>query len=180
MRRISTIVVAVVVLCAAALSAQAQMQMPKPAPELSKAEYFVGTWNSEGEMKPGPMGPGGKMTMTERNKWMDGGFFLTMHSEFKSATMGSGSGMAYMGYDADKKVYTYDEFNSMGEAEHSTGTVDGDTWTWTSDEHMGGNTMKGRFTIKTLSPTSYTFKFEMSPDGNSWSTMMDGKATKEK
>ena len=108
---------------------------------------------------------------------MDGGFFLTMHSEFKG-TMGSGSGMAYMGYDPDKKVYTYDEFNSMGEAEHSTGTVDGDTWTWNSEEHMGGNMVKARFIMKTLSPTSYTFKFEMSPNGSNWSTVMDGKATK--
>jgi hypothetical protein len=155
------------------------MQMPKPAPELKKVEYFAGTWKSEGDMKPGPMGPGGKITMTEHNQWMDGGFFLTMHSEFKTAAMGSGSGMAYMGYDAGKKVYTYDEFNSMGEFQHSTGTVDSDTWTWIGEQHLGGSTRKTRFIIKTLSPTSYTFKFQISPDGNHWSTMMDGKATKE-
>ena len=69
MRQISTLIVAVV-LCAAPLSSPAQMEMPKPAPELSKVAYFAGNWNSEGEMKPGPMGPGGKMTMTEQNKWM--------------------------------------------------------------------------------------------------------------
>lgn len=155
------------------------MQMPKRAPELKKVEYFAGTWISEGNMKPGPMGPGGKMTMTERNKWMDGGFFLTMHSEFTTAAMGSGSGMAYMGYETGKKVYTYDEFNSMGESQHSTGTVNGDTWTWIGEQHMGGNTRRTRFIIKTLSPTSYTFRFEMSPDGNNWSTTMEGKATKE-
>ncbi len=154
--------------------------MRKPAPELKKVEYFAGTWTSEGDMTPSPKGPGGKMTMTEHNQWMDGGFFLMMHSEFTIADLGSGSGVGFMGYDTDKKVYTYDEFNSMGEAEHSTGTVEGDTWTWTRDEHMGGNTRKGRFTIKIVSPTSYTFKFEMSPDGNNWSTVMEGRATKEK
>jgi hypothetical protein len=68
------------------------MQMPKPAPELKKVDYSAGTWIWEGDMRPGPMGPGGKMTMTEHNEWMDGGFFLTMDSEFKSAAMGSGSG----------------------------------------------------------------------------------------
>lgn len=155
------------------------MQMPKPASELKKVDYFAGKWTSEGDMKPGPMGPGGKMTMTEHNQWMDGGFILTMHSEFKIEAMGSGSGVAYMGYDPDKKVYTYDEFNSMGEAVHSTGTVDGNTWQWNGERHVGGSTMKTRFVIKTLSPTSYTFKFEMSPDGNNWSTVMDGKATKD-
>jgi len=67
----------------------------------------------------------------------------------------------------------------MGEPQHSIGTVDGDTWTWIGEQHMDGNTRKTRFIIKTLSPTSYAFKFEMSPDGNNWSTMMDGKAAKE-
>jgi hypothetical protein len=156
------------------------VQGPNPAPELKQVEYFVGTWFSEGDRKPGPMGPGGKMTMTEHNQWMEGGFFLTMRSEFNIAGLGGGSGMAYMGFDIDEKVYTYDEFNSMGEAEHSTGSVDGDTWTWTREQHLGGNTMKSRVIMKTLSPTSYTFKLETSPDGNKWSTVMDGKATKEK
>ena len=68
----------------------------------------------------------------------------------------------------------------MGASQRSTGTVDGGTWTWIGEEHMGGKTRKTRFIINTLSPRSYTFKFEMSPDGNNWSTVMDGKATKEK
>ena len=40
--------------------------------------------------------------------------------------------------------------------------------------------MKGRFTMKIASPTSYTFMSEMSEDGTKWSTVMDGKATKGK
>ena len=98
--------------------------------------------------------------MIERNHWMDGGFFLTLHSEFQIAAMGNGSGTAYMGYDTHKKAYTYDEFNGMGEAQHSTGTVDGDTRTWNGERHLRGNTTKTRFVIKTLSAPSYTFKFE--------------------
>jgi hypothetical protein len=153
--------------------------MSEPGPELKKLEYFVGAWIWEGDIKPTPMSPGGKLTMIERNQWMDGGFFLIMHSEFKSP-MGSGSGTAYMGYDTGREVYTYDEFNSTGEAQHSTGTVDGDTWTWNGEQHLGGKTTKTRFTMKILLPKSYAFKFEMSPDGRNWSTVMDGKATKAK
>jgi hypothetical protein len=153
--------------------------MPKPAPELTKLDYFVGNWTSEGDIKPGPMGPGGKMTMIEHNRWMDGGFFLTLRSEFTSADLGSGSGMAFMGYDTGKNAYTYDEFNSVGTCQRSIGALDGNTWTWIGEERTGGNAMKTRFTMKTLSPTSYTFKFEMSPDGDSWSTVADGRATKE-
>jgi len=40
-------------------------------------------------------------------------------------------------------------------------------------------TMKGRFTMKVLSPTSYTMKFELSQDGTNWMTGMEGKATKK-
>lgn len=45
---------------------------------------------------------------------------------------------------------------------------------------MGPQTMKGRYSMKILSPTSYTYKFEMSPDGTKWDTVMEGKATKTK
>jgi uncharacterized protein DUF1579 len=152
--------------------------MPTPAPELKKANYFAGNWTSDGDIKPGPTGPGGKMIMTERNRWMEGGFFLIMQSEFKVADMGSGTGVAYMGYDADRKVYTYDEFNSMGEAQHSTGTVESDTWTWNGEKQLGGSTTKTRFIMKVLSPRSYAFRLETLLDGNNWSTVMEGKATR--
>ena len=166
------------VLVGFAASAQTPMEMPKPAPELKKVDYFTGNWKVEGEAKPGPMGPGGKFTGTDAWGWMQGGFFLVNHSKFAGGGMGTGSSTAFMGYDTDKKVYTYDEFNSMGETVHSTGTVEGDTWTWQNEAKMGTQMMKGRFTTKILSPTSYSFKFEMSKDGANWDTVMEGKATK--
>jgi hypothetical protein len=67
----------------------------------------------------------------------------------------------------------------MGQANHSEGTINGDTWTWNSDENMGGQTFKGRFTMKVQTPTSYAYKFEMSQDGTNWMTAMEGKATKK-
>jgi Protein of unknown function (DUF1579) len=155
-----------------------QGQAPKPGPELKKLEYFVGTWSSEGEMKPGPLGPGGKFTGTDRIEWMDGGFFLVGHGEGDSS-MGHEKGMAFWGYDTENKVYTYHAFNSMGEAISATGTPEGDSWTWTNEEKMGGKLMKGRYSIKELSPTSYTFKLEMQPEGGAWGTVMEGKATKK-
>src|ERR1700741_2966968 len=115
-----------------ATAAVAQMEMPKPAPELKKLDFLVGKWASDADMKPGPMGPGGKMSTEEHNEWMDGGYFLVLHSNFKGAAF-TGSSIAFMGYDRDEKAYTYDEFNSNGETNHSKGNVNGDTWTWLSD-----------------------------------------------
>lgn len=161
-----------------AISAKAQMEMPKPAPELKKLDYFVGSWTLEGDMKPGPMGPGGKFTGSETDEWMEGGFFVKAHEEFK-IPMGNGAAEAFMGYDTNDKTYTYHSFSTSGEAEAATGKFEGNTWTWNSEEHMGAQTMKGRYTATVLSPTSYAFKFEVSPDGSSWATVMDGTATKK-
>jgi len=161
-----------------AWTAFAQMEAPKPGPEHKKLDVLAGSWTLTGDMKPGPMGPGGKMTEDEKCDWMQGGFFLVCHTDFKSS-MGDGTGVSVLGYSADDKAYTYREFNSWGEFDDSRGSLDGDTWTWTSDEKMGGMTMKGRFTMKILSPASYNFTFEMSQDGTKWTTVMDGKATKK-
>ena len=176
MKTIGMILAAWLVLLAAAL---AQTEMPKPGPEHKKLDMFAGAWTLEGDMKPGAMGPGGKVTENEKCEWMEGGFFLVCHAEFKSA-MGNGSGISLMGYSGDDKAYTYREFNSFGEFMDSKGSFEGDTWTWTGEEKMGGMVMKGRFTMKISSPTSYTFTSEMSEDGTKWSTVMDGKATKGK
>jgi hypothetical protein len=175
MKRLGMILTSAFVLTAAAM---AQMEAPKPAPEVKKLDMFVGSWTLDGNMKPGAMGPGGSMTENEKCEWMEGGFYLVCHSDYKSS-MGNGVGLSVMGYSADGKAYTYREFNSFGEFEDSKGALAGDTWTWTSDEKMGGMTMKGRFTMKITSATSYNFTFEMSQDGTKWSDVMDGKASKK-
>src|SRR5713101_8849984 len=179
MRRVSVALCSGLFALVAAMSAHAQMGPPTPAPELKKLDFMAGSWTAEGTMNPGPGMPGGKFSETSHAEWMDGNYFLVEHSDMDLGPMGKGKELAVLGYDPDRKVYTYHAFNSMGEAEDSTGTVDGDTWTWTSDEHMGGQTMKGRFTMKVLSPTSYTMKFELSQDGTNWMTGMEGKATKK-
>jgi hypothetical protein len=178
MRRINISLACLFVILFLAASAVAQMPMPKPAPELSKLDYLAGDWNTEADLKPSPMGPGGKMTATDQFHWMEGKFFLVLDSKFKGS-IGDGMSLAVMSYDPDKKVYTYNEYDSMGQANHSEGTIAGDTWTWTSDQNMGGQMFKGRYTMKVVSPTAYTFKYEMSQDGTNWTNVMDGKSTKK-
>ena len=38
--------------------------------------------------------------------------------------------------------------------------------------------MRGRYTVTVVSPTAYTFKFEMAPEGGDYATVMEGKASK--
>ena len=157
--------------------AVAQAGPPTPAPELKRLGYFAGTWRLEADMKASPFGPAGKMTETEHNEWMPGGFFVVIHTDIRSS-MGDGTGIAIMGYNTEEKVYTFDAFNSWGEADHSKGTLAGDTWTFASETKAGGTVVKGRFVIKEGSATSYTFKFEMAGADGAYASIMEGKATK--
>jgi hypothetical protein len=175
MKRAGMILAAGLILATAAM---AQMEAPKPAPELKKLDVFVGTWTLDGNMKASAMGPAGTMNESEKCEWMQGGFYLVCHSDYKSS-MGNGVGLSVMGYSTEDKAYTYREFSSAGEFVDSRGTVDGDTWTWINDEKMSGVSMKGRFTIHMTSAASYSFAFDMSQDGTKWSTVMDGKAGKK-
>jgi|SRR3954463_15191365 hypothetical protein len=175
LKTIAMISAAVLLLAAAGF---AQMEVPKPGPEHKKLAVFTGSWTLDGDMKASPMGPAGKVLETEKCEWMEGNFYVVCHVQFTSKVMGNGAGISVMGYSNDDKAYTYREFNSWGEFTDAKGTLEGDKWAWTNDQKMGGMTSKGRFTMKMTSPTSYDFSYEISQDGTQWTTIMDGKATK--
>jgi Protein of unknown function (DUF1579) len=166
------------VLFASVVSAQGP-PMPKPQPEHQKLHYLVGEWKSQGDMMASPFGPAGKFTSTDHNQML-GDFFLIMHSE-GSGPMGPIKEVAVMGYDSKAKKYTYEGYSSMGEHDTSTGSIAGNTWTWLSPEQdMGGKKVKGRFIMKEVSSTSYTYTLDSSTDGGAWTKIMEGKATKVK
>lgn len=156
-----------------------QAQAPKPGPEHKRLAYFVGTWKGEGEMKPGPMGPGGKMTSTDTCEWFEGNYTVICRYEGTGPT-GPSKGIGILGYNPEEKVYTYYgvDNTSMNMASVPKGTVKGDTWTYTDEGTMGGQKYKSRVVIKELSPTSQSFRMEMQgPDGK-WAPVMESKSTK--
>jgi hypothetical protein len=155
-----------------------KMEMPKPGPEVKKLAYFVGSWTSTGDMKENSMGmPAGKFTGTSKCEWFTGGYQVVCHETGKGP-MGSMHGMGIMSYDPNEKTYTYYGFDSMGMAEAAKGKMDGSNWVYTNDGKMGDKTYHGRYSMDTSSSDSYTFKYETSADGQTWATMMEGKATK--
>jgi hypothetical protein len=169
-KRVTVLLAFCAMFLAISIQAQAPQGPPKPGPEVKKLAYNIGTWNLEGVAKPfGPM-PGGKITGTEKCEWLSGGFFVTCHSQ-GTGPMGPGKSVSFLGYDPNEKVYTYHAFSSMGDAIDSKGTVNGDTWNWTSDSKMGDTKMSVRVTIKEVSPTEYTFKLEMSQNGGEFAVV---------
>ncbi len=176
MKRTIGLVAICVLLLGVSIQAQAPQGPPKPGPEVKRLAYFVGNWKEEG--KSTAHGAEGPVSSTQKWEWTSGGFFLVGHSANKSP-MGEFTIMSVLGYDPASKMYTYNVFDSWGEAFMAKGTVSGDTWTWTTETMMGGKSMMSRVTEKEVSKTQYIYKYESSMDGGkTWSSDEESTFTK--
>ena len=151
-------------------------QPPSATPEHKKLHYFIGKWTSSGEMKASPMGPAGKATSTDTCEAL-GEFYVVCRSEMKGP-QGEMKSIGILGYDASGKSYVYSGYDSMGSHDTGKGTLQNGNWAWEGESKVGGATMKTRYSMTEVSASSYTFKWEISPDGKSWTTVMEGKTTK--
>ena len=154
---------------------------PKPGPEHQRLDYFVGTWTGAGEMKPSPMGPGGKMTGKSTCEWFDGRFAVICHGSGQGP-MGTSKEVAILSYSPEEKVYTYYGVDSSGMTMTSVprGTVQGNTWTFTDESLMGGQKVKSRVTLKEISPTEYSFSMEIQGADGKWLPLVETTSTKSK
>lgn len=167
-----------VALLTSVAAAQQPSEAPKPGPEQKRIGYFAGDWNFQGEAKPSPLGPAGKITTTESCTWSAGGFHLVCRTK-GTGPMGASTAQSTMSYDAGRKTYTYHSVNSMGSVIFVRGQVDGKVWTWTDEVAMDGKTIKIRAIVTEESPTAYSFKLEAG-DGGTMAVVEEGRATKAK
>jgi hypothetical protein len=176
--RCGVVLVGSVVLLAGSTLVRAQ-GAPKPGPEHKKLAYYTGKWTSESEVKANPFMPPGKYTSKDDCDWFQGGFAVMCRSE-GGGPMGAMKSLGILGYSSEDKVYTYYGIDNSGMVPTTVakGSVEGDTWTYVDEAKMGGKLVKSRYTMKQLSPTSYSFKWEMQGEGGAWSTLMEGKSTK--
>ena len=163
--------------CTAVATAALAQEMPKPGPEHEKLGYFAGKWEFEGESKEGPMGPGGAIAFTETCELFEGDFALVCESKGTSP-MGPTKTFSIMTYDTEKEAYLYHAVQNDMPAFSAMGKREDTTWHWKTESKMGSETMYTRVTITETSPTSYTFKVEMSTDKNNWMTGVEGTSTK--
>jgi hypothetical protein len=152
---------------------------PQPTAEHKELAMWIGSWSGSGEMKPGPFGPGGPMEWNETCSWFSQpGFHVLCTSKGEGPT-GPMKGLGIIGYDPAKQVYTHYGVDNGGWSNFAEGIHSGNTWTFESEETVEGNTFHSRFTMTMESPTKMTFAWEVSQDGKSWTTMMDGTSTKQ-
>ena len=96
--KLKAILALVAVSSAAASAAAAQAAPPqKPGPEHQRLGYFVGRWKAEGQVKPSPMGPGGKVTATDDCEWFEGQFTVICRSEGQGPS-GPSKSIGILGY----------------------------------------------------------------------------------
>ena len=126
------------------------------------------------------MGPGGKITGSDRIQWIASNFALERRFDGKGP-MGPISGLEVMSYDSAKKVYTANIVDSAGGIGAATGTNNGSVWTFSGTTSMAGQTMQDRCTL-TFGANNATLKIacESSADGKSWAPMIEGTATRVK
>ena len=177
MKRLLIVTISVALCTAVMTLAQAP---PKPGPEHQRLAAFIGNWTFAGEMKPGPMGPGGKMSGTDRVSWLPGGFFVERRFAYKSP-VGEMGGMEILGYDGAKKTYTYNFFDNMGTMGAGTMTLAGSTFTATGTASSSGMVMHERCAL-TFGAGNATLnvKCETSMDGKTFAPFIEGTSTKTK
>ena len=152
MRRLA-VVIATLSMQAGAVLAQ-KPEVPQPGPEHQRLGAFVGNWTFEN-------------------------FFVQRLYQGK-APMGEVQGLEILGYDAVKKVYTSNSFDSIGMRGSGTMTVNGNTWSLSGTETIGTIVVHDRCTLDFgAGNTTLTVKCEGSVDGKSWVPTFEGKATKK-
>jgi hypothetical protein len=164
----------VLVLACAAVAVADEPLAPQPTPEHKALGSWVGSWSGQGEMKPGPFGSGGSMQWTEECSWFEGGEFHVVCRSDGTSFMGPTRGLGIIGYNPGKGVYTRYGAGNNGWSGYSEGTRTGDTWTFRSEETMGGKTYHTRFTMTLVNPKRMDFAWEMSEGGSNGVVLMDG------
>ena len=178
MRRIGLLLFLSVVCFVTAM--QAQAPVPKPDPALKKLQVLVGRWTYEGEYKPGPLGPGGKITGVNDVHMILGGFFVQSQETEKGAT-GETRFLEIDGYDPVNKNLAFTGYVSDGSTYSGTLTVSGNTITWAGKFVVSGKQYQFKEPFVCAADfMSATAKGEISADGKTWTPWFEGKFAKAK
>jgi hypothetical protein len=148
------------------------MEMPRPGAAHLRLHELVGTWIGEETMHPSPWSPAGSKARGRVVAEMQlGGFFLVSRYEQYVGDQRSFEGHGVYGWDPQRKLYTMHWFDTMGNdpGGPARGTWNGALLAFENETPMG----RGRYAYEILGPGRYRFQMAMSPDGQSWTPIMD-------
>lgn len=156
------------------------MTQPRP-PGMQKLAGSVGRWLGRGRVVATPSRPAYEFTYTEDIELLPGGSFLLMQWVYREP-QGEGRGITVMGYDREARSYFSHTFDEAGKVNRFKGRLAGRRLVLdrVNTYERDGKVMLSRYIRETVSPTRRLFRTEISSDGRSWSTIVEGVATKER
>ncbi len=173
MQRISILLCFLVVCFATAMQAQAPAPMPNP--EVKKLHVYVGHWTVEGELKPGPWGPGVKISQTYDGQMAIGGFYF--RGQWGKGVMAS---VDYFGYDPVTKNLVGDSYGLDGTRTSWVGRASGNTFSWTAKATTATGeqySLRGHEAFA-ADFMSIAITYERSSDGKTWMPFLEMKWAK--
>lgn len=112
-----------------------------PVNRMSRFEFFIGTWNTTGEVLETDAAPAGTLVATDTYRWLPGRQFIVhdVDARFNGRPARS---MEVMGYDRAGRKYFARSFDDQGVTEAFAIALAGTRWT------IVGDTVRfdGRFT----------------------------------
>jgi len=160
----------------------AQAPAPKPDPQLKQfSALFAGRWTYDGEYKPGPLGPGGKITGEYTGQTILKGFFFEGRETEKGAT-GEVHNVEIDAYDPANKNFTSNLYQDDGSRFSGTVTVSANTITWEGKYFVAGQPILLRAPfVLAADRTTATEKVDVSTDGGkTWGPFFEATWTKVK
>jgi hypothetical protein len=139
--------------------------------------YFAGDWKVTGTAKISPNTPAVQYTSTQQGAWIPGNFFMEVRS-VTHGPLGDVHTVRMMEYNGAESVYTFNEYNSLGEHVVGVGKIDGQKWIWNTTKKLNGVATKGRYTTTFVTANSYSIKSEIQKPGGGWMTVTEGVATR--
>jgi hypothetical protein len=154
------------------------MEMPKLSDAHRKLDKIVGTWLGEEKIYPSPFDPQGGMAVARvcNKSALDGFAVVQDYEQVRGATVNF-RGHCVFRYDGFQNCYFMHWFDSMGMPPSDfKGSFDNDVLIATAQNPQGY--MRATFDFR--EPGRYTFRMDVSPDGNQWFPFMEGKYAKQK
>ena len=145
----------------------------QPSPDQKKLDVMVGKWSIDVDTKATPLSPANKATGTEECQW-----FANRHVVCRSEAKGSAgtySQMRTLSYVPARKQYVAYTIDSLGSAIVAYGQVNGDTWTFTTDQPA----FNIRLTLK-ITAGAYTALAELGGADGKFVPLSEVKATRAK
>lgn len=153
---------------------EAMMKAGTPGEPHRKLDAFAGAWNAKVSMWMAPGTEPAVMEGTSEARWVMGGRYL--EQRFTGSFMGMPfEGLGYTGYDNVKKQYWGTWMDNMSTAMMlSTGSSEGNTWTFTatmSDPLTGKDSRIDEKIVVTDADHHTMEMWGPGPDGKSFKTM---------